>query len=318
MRALVIGAAGFVGQYLIQHLREQGDEVFGTSLDGAIPGLPREAGLPLDITNQQGCGEVIQRVKPDVVYHLAGISFVPEAESDFARTLQVNVGGTANVVRHCHLLNQGHLLEQGISVLFISSAEVYGQVPAHALPIGEETEVRPANNYSLSKRMAELVVERYGRMGAIRYTVARPFNHIGPGQDQRFVASNFAYQLAAIALKRIPPVLEVGNLEARRDFSDVRDIVKAYRRIAQSGVGIYNLGSGTPRSIQSLLNALIAVSGLHVEVQQDPARMRGPEVAELYASNEKVWRECGWRPAIPFEQSMEDIYRFWYDKISRG
>jgi GDP-4-dehydro-6-deoxy-D-mannose reductase len=311
MRALVIGAAGFVGQYLIQHLQEQGDEVFGTSIDGRVPGLSSGQGVALDITAQSSCGDVIQRVRPEVVYHLAGISFVPEAEADFARTLAVNVGGTANVVRHCHLLNQG------VAVLFVSSAEVYGQVPVHALPVGEETELRPTNNYSLSKRMAELVVERYGRMGSLRYTIARPFNHIGPGQDQRFVASNFAYQLASIALKRSAPVLEVGNLEARRDFSDVRDIVKAYRRIAESGVGVYNLGSGVPRSIQSLLDTLIAVSGLQVEVRQDPARMRGPEVLELYSSYEKAWRECGWRPSIRFEQSLEDIYRFWYDKLSR-
>jgi GDP-4-dehydro-6-deoxy-D-mannose reductase len=311
MRVLVVGAAGFVGQYLIRYLHEHGDEVFGTSLDGRVEGLPPGRGVKLEITDPHECGDVIQRVKPEVVYHLAGIAFVPEAEADLSRTLQVNVAGTANVVRHCHLLNQG------VAVLFVSSAEVYGQVPPHALPIGEETELRPANNYSLSKRMAELVVERYGRMGALRCTIARPFNHIGPGQDNRFVASNFAYQLASIALKRSPPILEVGNLEARRDFSDVRDIVKAYRRIAESGVGIYNLGSGVPRSIQSVLDTLIQVSGLQVEVRQDPARMRGPEVLELYSSNQKAWRECGWKPSISFEQSLEDVYRYWYDKLSR-
>jgi len=312
MRALVIGAAGFVGQYLIEHLREQGDEVFGASIDGRVAGLPAERSFLMDITAQESCAEVLQRVKPDVVYHLAGISFVPEAEADFTRTLQVNVGGTANVVR------QTHLLGQGVALLFISSAEVYGHVPPNALPIVEETEVKPNNNYSLSKRMAELVVERYGRMGALRCTIARPFNHIGPGQDSRFVASNFAHQLAAVALGKAPPRLEVGNLDARRDFSDVRDIVKAYRRIAELGVGTYNLGSGTPRSIRTLLDTLIAVSGLTVEVKQDPARMRGPEVLELYASNEKAWRECGWKPSIPFERSLEDVYRFWYDTLSKG
>jgi GDP-4-dehydro-6-deoxy-D-mannose reductase len=131
------------------------------------------------------------------------------------------------------------------------------------------------------------------------------------------VASNFARQLAAIALRRSAPVLEVGNLEARRDFSDVRDIVRAYRRIAETGVGVYNLGSGVPRSIQSVLDTLIAVSGLQVEIRQDPARMRGPEVMELYASTDKAWRECGWKPLIPFERSLEDVYRYWYDTLSK-
>jgi GDP-4-dehydro-6-deoxy-D-mannose reductase len=311
MRALVIGAGGFVGQYLTRYLLEEGDEVFGTSMDGNVPGLDAQHSVLLDITSPEGCAEVVQKVRPEVVYHLAGIAFVPEAEADFGRTLQVNVGGTANVVRQCHLLNQG------VSLLFISSAEVYGQVPAHTLPIREEAELRAANNYSLSKRMAELVVERYGRAGSLRYTIARPFNHIGPGQDDRFVASNFARQLASIALRQSPPVLEVGNLEARRDFSDVRDIVRAYRRIAETGVGVYNLGSGVPRSIQSLLDTLIAVSGLEVEVRRDPARMRGPEVMELYASTDKAWRECGWRPSISFEQSLEDIYRHWYDRLAK-
>lgn len=311
MRALVIGAAGFVGRYLTRYLLDEGDEVFGTSIDGTVPGLGPRHSLLLDITSPDNCADVIQMVRPEVVYHLAGIAFVPEAETDFARTLNVNVAGTANVVRQCHLLNEG------ISLLFVSSAEVYGHVPAHGLPIREETELRPANNYSLSKRMAELVVERYGRTGSLRPTIARPFNHIGPGQDDRFVASNFARQLASIALRRSPPMLEVGNLEARRDFSDVRDIVKAYRRIAQTGVGVYNLGSGTPRSINSLLDTLIAVSGLQVEIRQDPSRMRGPEVMELYASTDKAWRECGWKPSIPFERSLEDVYRYWYDTLSK-
>ncbi len=311
MRALVIGAAGFVGRYLTRYLLDEGDEVFGTSIDGTVPGLGPRHSLLLDITAPDNCADVIQKVRPEVVYHLAGIAFVPEAETDFARTLNVNVAGTANVVRQCHLLNEG------LSLLFVSSAEVYGQVPAHALPIREETELRPANNYSLSKRMAELVVERYGRTGSLRPTIARPFNHIGPGQDDRFVASNFARQLASIALRRSPPMLEVGNLEARRDFSDVRDIVRAYRRIAQTGVGVYNLGSGVPRSIKSLLDTLIAVSGLQVEIRQDPSRMRGPEVLELYTSTDKAWRECGWKPSIAFERSLEDVYRYWYDTLSK-
>jgi GDP-4-dehydro-6-deoxy-D-mannose reductase len=308
MRALVIGAAGFVGNYLVRHLLEQGDEVFAGTLKEPVA-LLSDTTLSVDITDSASVAELMHRARPDVVYHLAGISFVPEAESDFDKTLRVNVAGTANVLR------QAHLFSKSTSVLFVSSAEVYGHISPTDLPIRETTPTRPANNYSLSKRMAELVAERYVSQGALRCTVVRPFNHIGPGQDSRFVASNFAMQLARIAHGKAPPTLKVGNLEARRDFSDVRDIVRAYRFLAQQGSGVFNLGSGVPRSIQFLLDTLIKVSGLAVKVEQDPARMRGPEVPELYASYEKAHAAAGWKPVITIEQSLADIYGYWHERV---
>jgi GDP-4-dehydro-6-deoxy-D-mannose reductase len=309
MRALVIGAGGFVGRYLVDHLRECGDEVFGTTNLSSRGGGDTHF-FELDITNGPEVGALLQSVRPDVVYHLAGIAFVPEAESNFEKTLQVNVAGTANVARYCSLL------ESKPGLLFVSSAEVYGHVKPSELPIREDNPVRPANNYSLSKRMAELVVERYGRQGGLRHAIARPFNHIGPRQDPRFVASNFALQLARVARGLTPPVLEVGNLEARRDFSDVRDIVRGYRRIATAHQGVFNLGSGRSVSIQELLTTLIEISGCKVEIRQDPQRMRGPEVPELYGSIDHARQQCGWIPEIPLRQSLEDTYRYWFDSLS--
>lgn len=308
MRALVIGAGGFVGGYLVNHLREQGDEVVATTIASMPFSSPVQV-LSLDITDPGAVGDVLQAVKPDVVYHLAGIAFVPEAEGNFEKTLAVNVAGTANIARY------SQLLASKPTMLFVSSAEVYGQVLPQELPVSEENELRPANNYSLSKRMAELVVERYGRQG-LRYSIARPFNHIGPGQDSRFVASNFALQLARVALGLTPAVLEVGNLEARRDFSDVRDIVRAYRLIATGQSGTYNLGSGRGHSIQEVLDTLIDISGCRVEIRKDPQRMRGPEVPELYGAIEKVSRVCGWRPEISLRRSLEDTYRHWFNSLS--
>jgi len=309
MRALVIGAGGFVGRYLVDHLRQRGDEVVGTT-NLSPRGEENEDFHALDITNGPEVGALLQRVLPDVVYHLAGIAFVPEAESNFDKTLQVNVAGTANVARHCSLL------ESKPALLFVSSAEVYGHVQPNELPIREGNALRPANNYSLSKRMAELVVERYGRQGGLGYAIARPFNHIGPRQDPRFVASNFALQLARVARGLTPPVLEVGNLEARRDFSDVRDIVRGYRQIATAHQGIFNLGSGRAVSIQELLNTLIDISGCAVEIRQDPQRMRGPEVPELYGSIEHAKQVCGWSPEISLRRSLEDTYRYWFDSLA--
>ncbi len=310
MRALVIGAGGFVGGYLINHLQEMGDEVIATTIASVPVSAPVQS-LTLDITDAAAVGSVLQSVKPDVVYHLAGIAFVPEAEGNFEKTLGVNVAGTANIARHSQILPHKPV------VLFVSSAEVYGQVRPHELPVSEKSELRPANNYSLSKRMAELVVERYGRQG-LTYSIARPFNHIGPGQDSRFVASNFAQQLARVARGLTPPLLEVGNLEARRDFSDVRDIVRAYRLIATGEPGTYNLGSGRSHSIQEILDTLIEISGCKVEIRQDPLRMRGPEVPELYGSIEKVSKVCGWRPEIPLRRSLEDTYRHWFASLSES
>jgi GDP-4-dehydro-6-deoxy-D-mannose reductase len=309
MRALVIGAGGFVGRYLVDHLRACGDEVVGTT-NLSTKGEGDISFEPLDITNGPEVGALLRRVHPDVVYHLAGIAFVPEAESNFDKTLQVNVGGTANVARY------SSLLESKPALLFVSSAEVYGHVQPNELPIREENPVRPANNYSLSKRMAELVVERYGRHGNLRYSIARPFNHIGPRQDPRFVASNFALQLARVARGLTPPVLEVGNLEARRDFSDVRDIVRGYRAIASGHHGVFNLGSGRAVSIQDLLTTLIEISGCKVEIRQDPQRMRGPEVPELYGSIQHAREVCGWTPEIPLRSSLEDTYRYWFDSLA--
>jgi len=310
VRALVLGAAGFAGQHLVSHLRECGDEVFCAGLRQRGPASMHE--ISVDITDAHGVREVIHKLRPEVVYHLAGIAFVPEAESDFNRTLQINVGGIANVTRACHLLNTG------LSLLFVSSAEVYGVIQPGDLPITEDTPLRPANNYSLSKQMGELVVERYARTGSLAGSIVRPFNHIGPGQDSRFVASSFALQLAKIAHGHIAPVLRVGNLEARRDFSDVRDIVRSYRMIALSGGGVFNVGSGRSRAVRDILEILIAVSGVDVDVQTDPERMRGPEVPELYGSFERAQRVCEWQPAIPLERSLEDVYRYWYDSIASG
>jgi GDP-4-dehydro-6-deoxy-D-mannose reductase len=309
MKALVIGANGFVGRHLVSHLQQRGDEVYGTVVGAALPELEGRC-FSLDITDYQRAGDVIREVAPEVVYHLAAIAFVPEAENNFELALRINVGGTSNIVRHCHLINRA------IKVIFISSAEVYGQIQPGELPIRETTPLRAANNYSLSKQMAELVVDRYQRQGTINSVIVRPFNHIGPGQDSRFVVSSFAQQLAMIAHRKAPATLSVGNLEARRDFSDVRDVVRAYRLLAEKGRGVVNIGSGQARSIREVLESLIKISGLDVEVRQDPERMRGPEVPELYGSIERAREECGWQPEISFEQSLRDVYHSWHQTLA--
>jgi GDP-4-dehydro-6-deoxy-D-mannose reductase len=318
MRALVTGASGFVGAHLIRHLLSSGDEVLATSL--LQPG--EELGCPfrtLDVADPKQCREIINDFAPQVVYHLAGLAFVPDAEEDFERALIINVSGTHNVMRTCHLL------QRGIGVVVISSAEVYGRIKASDLPIVETAEARPINNYSLTKLMAEWVARRYEQYGQVRAVIMRPFNHVGPGQDARFVVSNFAQQLARIARKKTEARIRVGNLDARRDFSDVRDIVRAYRLAAKlmadapagphAGFGTFNLGSGRSRPVSEILTSLIELAAVKVDVEPDPARMRPAEVPEVYGSYERARTELGWVPRISLIESLESVYRYWYERV---
>lgn len=308
MRALVTGACGFVGRYLSDHLIEKGHDVLGlTFVDSSDTRKYRTARV--DVSDYNACTKVISSYKPDVIYHLAGISFVPEAESNFEQALKTNVGGTSNIYRTCHLL------QQGIKVVFVSSAEVYGRIEAGNLPITEEQPLRPMNNYSLSKAMAEMVADRYVRGGHVRSVVMRPFNHIGAGQNNRFVASSFAYQLASIARGKHPPHIKVGNLSVKRDFTDVRDIVRAYGLAAEKGDGIYNLSSGKAVAIRSILDTLIEISGVKVEVGQDEARMRGAEVPEIYGSYARAERDLGWRPEHQLSDTLKELYNYWLERV---
>lgn len=299
MRALITGADGFVGTHLAQHLESSGDTVIATSLQGEIK---------LDVTDRLACAEILEQFQPEVIYHLAAISFVPQAENHFEQVLQVNVSGTYNIIRAARAVLSAPKL------VFISSAEVYGKITPKELPLTEGTELRPANNYSLSKAMAEQVVNRYLQSGAIEAVILRPFNHIGSGQDNRFVAASFAYQLAQIVQEKTPPVMKVGNLAAKRDFSHVKDIVQAYRLAALHGKGTYNLCSGQTISIQSILDTLRDIAGIDIEVQEDPARMRPSEVPEIYGSYDRAAKELGWKPEISLRQALEEAYQFWLNR----
>ena len=306
MRALVTGASGFVGTHLVRHLLEEGDHVLGTYIPimGQEP-FARVEGCEYtrcDISDYEAVAKIVSAFRPDAVYHLAGLAFVPEAEENFNRTLLINVGGVSNVVRACHVL------QLGTTMLFVSSAEVYGRFTGNDLPLTEESAVWPLSNYSLSKLMGEMVLQRYAHFGYVRPLIIRPLNHIGPGQDERFVVASFARQLSRIARKEAPPSIHVGNLEVQRDFTDVRDVVRAYRLAVLRGTGLYNLCSGKPTPVRTMLDTLIAISGLDVEVVQDSGRMRPSDTPIVYGSYEKARREFGWEPQYTLEQTLRDTY----------
>ena len=309
MRIIVTGACGFVGGYLSRALLQEGHTVLGLvqtpPRDGAA--LPQSYSYQrVDIRELPALKQVLTDFQPEVIYHLAGISFVPHAEADFSKALSVNVGGVENLIEAA----------KGITpypkLVFASSAEVFGKIRGDELPITERSPARPANRYSLTKAMAELALERAHREFKLPVVVMRPFNHIGPGQTDNFVASTFARQLARIALGYSEPVVRVGNLDAKRDFSDVRDIIRAYQYAAVKGDGLYVLGAGRSVRVGEILEQLIQISTVSVDIQFDPARMRPPEVPEVYGDCTKAMQELGWTPEIPLEQTLKDIYEEWY------
>ena len=304
MRCLVTGAGGFVGGHLCEFLQSQGDTVLGT-----VRTVPSRAPLfettSLDVTDAAEVARIVQQFLPEVVFILAGMAFVPDAESDFNQALLANVGSVHHTLRACHIL------QRKIKVVVVSSAEIYGRVTPPMLPLKEEQPSNPANNYSLSKCMAEATAVRYGQYGQVLPIIVRPFNHLGAGQSDKFVASSFAHQLVKINKGLLPPVLKVGNLDAKRDFSDVRDIVRGYRLAAERGAGTYNLCSGTATSIREILDTLIEISGLTVSVELDPMRLRAAEIPVLVGSSEKAAKELGWHPKYTLRETLSEVYGWW-------
>jgi GDP-4-dehydro-6-deoxy-D-mannose reductase len=305
MRSLVTGAFGFAGWHLVTHLLEKGDQVLGTHVE-ARPSHQLCEAAPLDVTDTEACRKLLDRFQPEVVYHLAGVSFGPDAERDFNAGLTVNVGGLFNVLAASARLNRD------LAFVFISSAEVYGGVPPERLPIQESEPLKPVNNYGLSKLLAEQVFLRFERVPRLRPVIIRAFNHIGAGQRPDFMVPSFAQQLARIAHRKAEPVLQVGNLEARRDFSSVSDIVRGYRLAAERGRGVYNLCSGTSSPVRSILDQLIEISGLTVEVRPDPSRLRPSEIPDVRGSYSKAEREFGWAgPTVTLSRSLREVYEYW-------
>ncbi len=286
-------------------LRARGDEVIAAGHYGAQS--PNDATLPLDLRDAENVAAVLDIAQPELIFHLAAQTFVPESIEHSLETYDVNVLGTARLLQAVRTNREANKLNPRI--LFTSSAEVYGRRPASDFPLRESLPVRPANPYAASKAAAEAIVMAEANTYGLDALITRAFNHIGPGQDSRFVVASFAEQLAGIARGGDPKLL-VGNLTAERDFLDVRDVVAAYLAVAGRGQSgeIYNVCRGSATSISEILRLLITVAHLPVEVREDPERMRAVDVPVFYGSNEKLRSLAGWNPKVPLMQSLRDIY----------
>jgi GDP-4-dehydro-6-deoxy-D-mannose reductase len=302
MRALVTGGNGFVGKYLVAALRERGFDVVsaGRRHDGS------EVDLELELADSANVRSVVEAARPDVVFHLAGIAFVPEATLDPLRAYEVNSIGTARVVE---ALREVYAETAKPRLIYISSAEVYGARPPGEYPLNEALAPRPSTPYAASKVAGEAIALASSRTYGIPAIVTRAFNHIGPGQSERFALPSFARGLSAIA-NGAPPVLQVGNLETKRDFLDVRDAVLAYIALATDGVDgeIYNVCGSGPVRLADALRELIMIARVAVEVREDPALVRSSDNPISYGDNGKLRAATGWQPHIPLAESLRDVY----------
>lgn len=316
MRILITGAGGFVGGHLVDLLLTLPE----LSLHAAVfnpPGEnPRLDGRlvtqhVVDLRDPDAVRALIEAARPDRVVHLAALAQVGASFRDPWQTLENNIRIQLNL--------QEAILRSGLQtrILIVSSSEIYGAARGASGPIDESYPFAPASPYSVSKVTQDMLGLQYHLAHGMDIIRARPFNHIGPSQRSGFVAADFASQIAAVEAGRQEAVMWVGNLAAERDFTDVRDVVRAYWLLLERGTPgeAYNVCSGTARSIQALLDTLLSFSSAEIEVRQDPARMRPSDVPRHVGDASKLRAATGWQPTIPFERSLLDILNDWRQSL---
>ena len=308
MRSLITGAGGFAGSHLADCLLSSAsgsDEVWGSDLSGRRrPYHPAALQMvAADLRDPAAAARLIEQTRPDRIYHLAGQAFVGDSWSSPWETIETNMRAQVNLLEA--------VAASGLRprTLVVGSADVYGRVPDNCLPIAEDCPLQPDSPYAVSKVGQDMLGVQYFLSHNLDVVRVRPFNHIGPRQNRRFVAPAFASQIAAIEAGRQAPVLKVGNLSARRDFTDVRDMVGAYVLALEQGEAgsVYNIGSGHSRSIQELLNLLLGLARRSIKVELDTGRLRPVDVAELVCDASRFQARTQWAPRIPFEQSLNDL-----------
>lgn len=305
-QALITGAGGFVGQYLLKHLQNCGWEVFGCDI------VHREGLFHCDLQNKEQIETLLNQIGPiTTVFHLSAISFVPQSIQDPLTCFKVN---TDSVIMFTELLHKYY--GKNLKFVFISSSEVYG--PPCYLPIDEKHPLNPQNPYAISKLTSDLYCQYLNRNSLLSTIIVRPFNHSGAGQSEQFVLSNFAKQFVEIEKGIKKPVLQVGNIEVERDFLHVSDVVQAYEILAQRGESgeVYNLCSGKPYSIKQVIEILQKKTGITIEVTIDSARIRTNDIPRIYGSYEKLKADTSWEPKFIIEDILTDLLDYWRSKVS--
>ena len=298
-RLLITGDSGFVGKYATQRW----PNALGLS----------SFSLKQDICDKAGLINCIEHFKPNMVLHLAALSFVPDSFRFPEKTFEINFLGTLR------LLEALKETEFKGRMLFIGTGDAYGLVPTENLPICESQPLRPRNPYAVSKVAAEALCYQWSQTSPFEVILARPFNHIGAWQSPSFAVSDFARQIALIAARKSPPILKVGNIETTRDFIVITDIVSAYEHLLKFGLNgeSYNICSGKEHSLRSLIELLLKISGVEASIERDPQRFRPSDQLRVCGNHEKITKHTGWQPSIPIEETLSSIYRYWENEIGK-
>ena len=307
-RILITGGTGFVGKHLIQFLKSQNSRI-AVLASGATSTLEPDVDYyEVDIRDRDAVRSVVQKVEPDQIYHLAGITTIAASWSDPQLTYEVNVGGASN------LFSAAMSLPSPPRILNVSTAQVYAP---SSYPLSEDSLVWPDNPYAASKAMAELLMVEYQRHQAGGIVTARAFNHTGPGQPPNFVLPSMAKQFAEIELGLQPAKLIVGNIDVKRDFTDIRDVVRAYCLVlGQGGTGeIYNVCSGSAVRLADIIQMFESISGTKVDIETETARVRRDDVPQICGDRKKILDATGWSPQISLQETIAALIDYWRSRI---
>ncbi len=315
-RVLVTGVTGFAGSHLVDYMLARADcEIFGiqrwrSRTENIEHFLGKITLVECDLRDASSIRDTLERTRPEWIFHLAAQSFVPTSWIAPTESLTTNILGQVN------LFEAVRRLKLSCRIQLACSSEEYGMVHPDEIPIRETNPLRPLSPYAVSKVTQDLLGYQYWMSWKVDAVRTRGFNHEGPRRGPVFVASDFAKQIADIEKGRRAPILMVGNLEAKRDFSDVRDIVRAYWLALEKGEPgeVYNICTGRAWSIREVLDLLLSMTKAKIEVRQDPARLRPSDVPILLGDASKFTRATGWKPTIPFEQTLADMLAYWRER----
>ncbi|MCL5291365.1 MAG: GDP-mannose 4,6-dehydratase [Actinobacteria bacterium] len=321
MNVLITGISGFVGGHLAEFLKDIADvKIFGT-VYGPMPdyfdALKTKTGVntfECDLLDKEAVSRLVETVKPDLVIHLAALSSVADTLNHAERVI------TNNVISELNLLDAVKEFSPTARTLVISSGEVYGKATEDELPLSETTDLRPLNPYTVSKLGQEFLAYQYYAAYELPIIIARPFNHTGPRQEGNFVVPSFIKQIAQIEVGQREPIMRVGNLESARDFSDVRDIVRAYWLLVNKGEPgeVYNICSGKALRIGELLNFLISQSTAKIEIKVDPELYRPGDIPILLGDYSKLSEQTGWAPQFDIESTLKETLGYWQNQVTNN